>query len=108
VTCRETEGSTGEDCGREDTSRRAGSDAEDCSDQATGKQTKDIEEHRFILQNFQERGVTIYPDLGLDQTENTQRQGAPQQCEGQMLRCSGEMKKLLISRANSYALSAGP
>ncbi len=100
MTCRETEGSTGEQCRREHSSHRACSHAEGCSDQAKGKHAEDSKEHRFVLQNSQERGVTVSPDLRLDQSENTHREATPQQCEGQTLRCSGEMKKLLIGRAN--------
>ena len=48
--------------------------------------------------NSQERGVPISPDLRLDQSEETHCEAAPQQCEGQTLRYSGEMKKFLIGR----------
>ena len=100
MTGRETEGSTGEQCRRENSPHRACSHAEGGRGQAKGKHAEDSKEHRLVLQNSQESGVAVSPDLRLDQRENTHCEATPQQCEGQTLRCSGEMKKLLIGRAN--------
>ena len=99
MTGRETEGSTGEQCRRENSSHGAGPHAEGCGGQATGKHAEDSKEHHFVLQNSQENSVAVSPDPRLDQREDTHRKATPQQREGQTLRCSGEMKKLLIGRA---------
>jgi hypothetical protein len=77
VTGRETEGSAGEQCRRENPSHGTCSHAEGCGRQTTGKHAEDSKEHRLVLQYSQESGVAVSPDLRLDQRENTHRKATP-------------------------------
>ena len=101
MTCRETEGSTGEQCRRENSSYRACSHAEGCSGQAYGNTLK-IPRSIVLFCRIPRRAASPFPQtLGsIRERTPTARPLHSSGLKGEMLRCSGEMKKLLIGRAN--------